>query len=106
VTTNPIWRQREDALVWGAPLVVIPALAFVPLLVSFLFDPAFHHARVVGVILLPLLAIAEVSGLSRIARCFAREFDVLSVLAGGVVVILVVIAMCSGVMLAMIVSRL
>ena len=102
----PTAREREDALVWGAPLVVFPALALVPVAIAFLVTPVFPHARLAGLVLVYLIAMAEISGLTRLSSCFGDEFDVLSLLAGGVVVLLLVIAMCGGVLLALILFRL
>ena len=105
MSSKPLWRFREDALVIGAPLVVIPALGFVPITISLLLDPAFHHARVLGLVLLPLFFVCEFAGLSRLAQCFRHDFDVLTPFAAGTVIIFWVIAVCSGVLLAIVVSR-
>jgi hypothetical protein len=102
---KPLWRLREDALVIGAPLVVVPALAYVPVTISLLIDPAFPYARLLGVLLLPVFFWCEFAGLSRLAHCFRSDFDVLTLLAAGMVIILWVIAVCSGVLLAIVISR-
>ena len=99
-------REREDALVWGAPLVIFPALAAVPVAISFFVSPLFLHARLVGTVVVPLIAISEIVGLMRLARCFGREFDVLSLLAGGVVFLLIVVVICGGVLLGLMTFRL
>jgi hypothetical protein len=98
------WRQREDALVVGAPLVVLPALAIVPVTVSLVVYPAFAHARIVGAVLVPLVFLAEMAGLERLSRTMRREFDVLTLFAGGSVLLFWVVCVCSGVLLALIVS--
>jgi len=59
---RPEWHERETALVWGAPMVLFPALALIPVSVSLILAPAFEHARVLGCLLLPGLAAAMASG--------------------------------------------
>ena len=97
---EPPWKRREAALVWGAPLVLFPALAFIPVTVSLILQPGFPHARLLGGLLLPLLVTAMACGISRLAFCLHHEFDVLSFFAGGTVVVLIVVSMCAGVVLA------
>ncbi len=99
------WRSRESALLWGVPMVLFSALAFVPVAVSLIIEPAFPYARMLGLALLPVLGYCFASGSSRLASCFRSDFDVLSLLAGGTVVVLVVISMCAGVVLASVVGR-
>jgi hypothetical protein len=99
----PSWRHRETALVWGVPLVLFPALAVVPVAVSLLIYPSFTHARIVGLALLPVIAACEIKGIASITFSLSDEFDLLSVIAGGAVVVLVVIAMCTGVLLAIVI---
>jgi hypothetical protein len=85
------------------PLVLFPALAVVPVAVSLLIYPGFPHARLVGVALLPVIAACEIKGIASITYSLSDEFDLLSVIAGGAVVVLVVIAMCTGVLLAIVI---
>jgi hypothetical protein len=103
--TEPGWRERESALLWGVPLVLFSALAWIPITISLMVEPAFHHARIVGLVLLALLGWCFARGVSRLALCFRRDFDVLSLLAGGTVVVLVVISMCAGVILASVIGN-
>ena len=105
MATKPLWRRREDALVFGAPLVVLPALAIVPIIVSFLIDPAFPHARLVGVMLVPLSFLAESLGLSRLGLTLESEFDVLTLFGAATALLFWVIAVCSGILLAMVISH-
>ena len=105
MAAKPPWRLREDALVIGAPLVVVPVLALVPSAISLLIDPIFRHARLLGALLLPVFFLCEFAGLSRLALCFRREFDVLTLLAAGIVIIFWVMAVCSGVLLAIVMSQ-
>ncbi len=98
--TQTNWRRRESDLVWGAPMTLFPALAIGPVTISFLLEPAFAHARVLGCLLVPLIAASIAYGLSRLASCFRRDFDVLTLFAGGTIVVLMVIAMATGIILA------
>lgn len=100
---EPAWRARETALVWGVPLVLFGALTIIPVTVSLLLDPCFPHARVLGVALLPVIGVCEIFGLVRLAFCLSGDFDLLSVIAGAAVVVLVVIAMCTGVLLSIVI---
>jgi hypothetical protein len=100
---EPAWRARETALVWGVPLVLFAALAVIPVAVSLLLYPCFPHARVVGFALLSVIAACEIFGLGRLAFALTGDFDLLSLIAGGTAVVLVVIAMCTGVLLAIVI---
>ena len=105
MSTKPHWRHREDALLSGAPLLVIPALAYVPITISLFLVPAFPHARLVGLLLIPLFFMSQFVGLSRLALSFRREFDVLTLFAMGTVIIFWVTAVCSGVLLAIVLTQ-
>jgi len=105
VSTKPLWRQREDALLIGAPLLVIPSLAYVPITISLLGFPAFSHARLIGLLLLPPFFLCQFLGLSRLALTLRREFDVLTLFAMGTVILFWVTAVCSGVLLAIVLTH-
>ena len=83
MSTKPLWRQREDALLIGAPLLVIPSLAYVPITISLLGFPAFSHARLIGLLLLPPFFLCQFLGLSRLALTLRREFYVSDALRHG-----------------------
>ncbi len=102
---KPLWRKREDALVVGAPLVVIPALVLVPVAISLLIRPAFSHARAIGIALLPVLAASEVVGLNRLALTLRRNFDVLTFFAAGTIFVFWVVMACAGTLLGVVLSR-
>jgi len=87
-------------------MVLFSALAFVPVSVSLILDPLFPHARVLGSVLVPVIGGAMTFGLARLAYCFRRDFDVITLFAGGTMVVLVVICMCAGVILASVVANL
>lgn len=65
--SKPLWSQREDALIMGGPLAVLPALMVVPVTVSLFVDPPFRHAWLSGILLLPVLFTAGWGGLSCLA---------------------------------------
>jgi hypothetical protein len=100
VEAKPLWRKREDALVVGAPLVVIPALVLVPVI-----RPAFSHARAIGIALLPVLAASEVVGLNRLALTLRRNFDVLTFFAAGTIFVFWVVMACACTLLGVVLSR-
>jgi len=102
---KPLWRQREDALVLGGPLAVLPALTIVPVTISLFVDPVFSHARILGLLLLPVIFFGEWVGLMRLAVVIRRDLDVLTFFAVGVVIVFWVIAVCSGVLLAILLTQ-
>jgi hypothetical protein len=104
-SAGPAWRNREAALLWGVPMVLFSALSFIPVAVSLILVPAFPHARVLGAALVPVLGCCLTWGVSRLAACFGRDFDVLSLFAGGAVVVFLVICICAGVILASAIGR-
>lgn len=99
------WRKREDALLWGAPLVLLPALALVPTVLFFIVEPVFSHARWLGIPLLAAFGLAMAVGIGKLAYCLRHPFDVISFLAAGTLMILIVVSMVCGVMLAAIAFR-
>jgi len=103
---EPTWRDRETALIWGTPMVLFAALGFIPVTISLVLEPAFPYARLLGCVLLIAIAWSIASGVSRLAFCLRRDFDVLSLFAGGTVAVFVVISMCAGVVLASVVADL
>jgi hypothetical protein len=102
--TEPKWRDRELALILGAPMVLFPALSIAPVTVSFMLEPFIAHGRLLGLAIIPLLGASLTYGLSQLASCFRSDMDVITFFAGGTVVVLVVICMCSGIILASAVS--
>ncbi|HWR17772.1 MAG TPA: hypothetical protein VN577_23280 [Terriglobales bacterium] len=86
-------------------MVIAPALSLVPVAVSLLMYPAFAYARLLGLLLLPVMAVSEVAGFSRLAETLRSEFDVLSFFAVGVIVTLLVVVASSGVLLAIVITN-
>jgi hypothetical protein len=93
------WQQRQRWLAWGALLTLLPGLLLLPVIGFLLISPRFAHARVLGAVLVALIALCEVLGVPRLARCLYREFDLLAALAFGALVLLLVILMYTGIFL-------
>lgn len=90
----------------GAPFALIPALAFLPLFAHLVIVPAVSHSKLIAVLIFPLMAVAEVFGVSRIVRSFVRQpFDLISAMALGTICVLVVIAIYTGLFFAAFAAR-
>ena len=92
------WQRRENSLLIGTPLVLLPALALLPTTVFLIVSPVFAHARMIGLFLLPVYGISEVIGMGRMAHCL-RQLDVITLLAVGTLVILLVVIITTGILL-------
>ncbi|HZQ69106.1 MAG TPA: hypothetical protein VFA68_11360 [Terriglobales bacterium] len=100
------WKRRERLLLTGAPLAIVPAFAFLPALVYMVITPRVAHGRMIAILLFPILIAAEVIGISRLARCFLpRHFDLITFFALTTMLILVVIAIYTGLFLAAFAGR-
>jgi hypothetical protein len=100
------WRQRERLFYWGAPLAIVPALAFLPAFVFLVFSPTVPGARIWAAIVFPLLAGAELLGVYKLARgCVERPFNLLTMLSFGAMLVLLVIVTYTGVFLGALVER-
>ena len=84
----------------GAPLAVVPALAFLPLLAYLVLEPRVAHGPKLALAMLPFFMTAEALGVKWLVQCcLERPFNLLSLLAAGTLLILVVIAACIGLFL-------
>ena len=100
------WRERERLFYWSAPLAILPALAFLPAFVFFVFHPAFAHARVWAAVVLPILLVAEFFGVFHLVQgCVAPPFNLLTMLFFGALLVLLVIVTYTGVFLAALTDR-
>lgn len=100
------WRQRERLLYWGAPLALVPALAFLPAFVVLVFRPQVPHANAWAALLFAVMAVAEFLGVQKLARgCVERPFNLLTMLSFGVVLVLLVILAYTGVFLGALAQR-
>lgn len=94
------WERRQALFFQGAPLALVPAISFLPAFAYLILTPRFPHARLAAVLVMPLLAAMELWGITKLVRCCRHEFDLLTILAFGVFVVLAVIAIYTGFWLA------
>lgn len=95
------WKRRERLLITGAPAAVLGAFSFLPTVVYLVIFPEVAHGRAIGIALLPLIIVSGVFGVSRLARCFLpRHFDLITFFALVAMIIVVVIAVYTGLFLA------
>ena len=94
------WERREALFFQGAPLALIPAIVFLPALAYLVLTPRFAHAPLVATAVFPLLGVAEIWGIVKLVRSVQQDFDLLTILAFGVFVVLAVIAIYTGFWLA------
>jgi hypothetical protein len=100
------WRSRERLLYWGAPLAIVPALVFLPAFVALVFAPRVSHAIVWSAVLFPVLLVAEVAGIWKLARgCVEPPFTLLTMLSFGAMLVVLVIATYTGVFLVALIER-
>ena len=100
------WKERERAFYVGAPLAIIPALGFLPAVMFLVVVPKIAHARVVALVLLPMLGLASSFGLWKLAiSAVQRPFGILNALSFGALLVLLIIASYTGLFLALITVR-
>lgn len=100
------WRERERLFYWGAPLAILPALAFLPAFVGLIFAPRVPHATACAAILFPLMGLTEFVGVAKLVRgCVERPFNLLTMLCFGAMLVLLVIAAYTGMFLAALAQR-
>lgn len=86
----------------GAPLALLPALAFLPATAYLIMDPRVPHARTIAWCLFPLMAVAEVFGVQKLAvGCVERPFGLSNVLSFGALLVLLIIMVSVGFFLAL-----
>lgn len=95
------WTRRENLLFTGAPLAIIPALLFLPALAYLVITPSIRHSIIVATVLFPVCAALELLGVYRLVRCcVSTRFDLLTMFAAAVLLVLIVIAAYTGFFLA------
>ena len=103
---NP-WRERERAFLIGAPLAIIPALAFLPAMTFLIVFPRVAHGRVIGVLVVPACALISCFGLWKLAiGAVEKPWGLFNVLSFGALLVLLVIAGYTGVFLAIMTLKL
>lgn len=101
------WKERERTFYIGAPLAIIPALAFLPAVMFLVVVPKVPHAQALAVAVLPLLASAGSFGSWKLALGAAqRPFGILNALSFAALFVLLVIAGYTGLFLALVTSKL
>ncbi len=76
------WKERERAFYIGAPLAIVPALGFLPAVMFLLVVPKVVHARLIALVLLPILGLARSFGLWKMAiSAVQRPFGILNALS-------------------------
>ena len=100
-------RERERAFLIGAPLAIVPALAFLPAVMFLIIFPRIAHGRLIGFALVPFCALVSSVGLWKLALGAAQKpwgiFNVLNVAA---LLVLLVIAGYTGLFLALLTLKL
>jgi hypothetical protein len=101
------WNERQKYLFCGAPLTLIPALAFLPAFTFLLISPVVPHARTVAAVLLPVLTCFQVLGMIVVAlACSLRNVDLITLLGFAVLMLLFVISVYTGLFFAAFAGRL
>ena len=100
------WTERGRAFYVGAPLAIVPALGFLPAIMFLVVAPKIAHARLIALILVPLLGLASSFGLWKLAiGAVQRPFGILNALSFGALLVLLIIASYTGLFLALITVR-
>jgi hypothetical protein len=85
----------------GAPLAIIPALAFLPALACLVITPTLPHSTLLATVTFAVFAVCEALGLFRLVRCcVTRPFDLVTVFAFSSLLAILVIATYTGLFLA------
>ena len=100
-------KERERALLIGAPLAVMPALCVLPVLVFLVIFPRIAHGRMIAAFVLPLCALAGSFGLAKVALgAVEKPWGIFNVLSFAALLVLLVIAGYTGLFLAIVAAKL
>lgn len=100
------WHDRQHLLFLGAPLTLIPALLFLPAVLYLVVTPRIPHAAATALVVFPALLVAELFGVIRLLRCaMGHSFDLITAMAVGTLIVLLVIAAYTGIFLAVLAAR-
>lgn len=100
------WKARQRLVFIGAPLAIVPALAFLPMLAYLVITPTLQHSTVFAAMFFGIFAVCEVLGLMRLVRCcITRPFDLITMFAFSALLVVLVIATYTGLFLAAIAGR-
>jgi hypothetical protein len=104
---NDPMAVRERAFLIGAPLAIIPALSILPAVTFLIAFPRVGHGRSIGLVVVPLCALAGSVGLWRIALgAVEKPWGIFNILNVAALLILLVIAGYTGLFLALLTLRL
>jgi hypothetical protein len=104
---HPRWRERERAFLIGAPLAIIPALAFLPAITFLIVFPRIPHGRPIGFVVVPACALVSSFGLWKLALgAVQKPWGIFNALSFGALIILLVIAAYTGLFLALMTLKL
>ncbi len=99
--------ERERSFMMGAPLAIVPALAFLPAVMFLIVFPQVTHGRLIGAVLVPSCALVSFVGLWKLAMgAVQRPWGIFNVLCFGALFVLLVIAGYTGLFLALITLKL
>lgn len=99
-------RDRERALLIGAPLAILPALILLPTVMFLIVFPQVSHGRMIGLLLLPPCLFAGSAGLWKLAvGAIEKPWGIFNVLSFSALLILLVISGYTGLFLAIITLR-
>jgi hypothetical protein len=100
------WKERQRLVFVGAPLAIIPAMAFLPALAYLVITPTVRHSTLLAVVVFVVFGVCEVLGLVRLVRCcVTRPFDLITMFAFSALLVLLVIATYTGLFLAAIAGK-
>jgi hypothetical protein len=100
-------KERERAFLIGAPLAIIPALAFLPAITFLIVFPRIAHGRMIGIFVLPIFALVSCFGLWKLALgAVQKPWGIFNVLSFGALLVLLVIAGYTGLFLALMTLKL
>jgi|SRR5947199_9982238 hypothetical protein len=100
------WKERQKLVFIGAPLAIVPALAFLPTLAYLVITPTLQHSTMLAAVSFAIFGVSEVLGLVRLVRCcVTRPFDLITMLAFSALLVVLVIATYTGLFLAAIAGK-
>jgi hypothetical protein len=100
-------NPRERAFLMGAPLALIPALAFLPAVMFLIVFPQVAHGRAIGLFVVPACALTSCFGLWKLALgAVEKPWGIFNVLSFGALFVLLVIAGYTGLFLALMTLKL
>jgi hypothetical protein len=95
-------KERERAFLVGAPLAIVPALAFLPVTMFLIVFPQVRYGRTIGLLVVPVCALTSCFGLWKLATgAVQKPWGIFNVLSFGALLVLLVIAGYTGVFLAL-----